>query len=62
MGLVSTYGVCVTDMGLGYLQKKSYGANLTGFSTVPHVRASGQTLTKKIIAANSLPDGRTLEK
>jgi len=46
MGLASIYGVCVTGMGLGYLQKKKYGANLTGFSTVAHVRECGQTLTK----------------
>jgi len=47
MGLVSTYGACVIGMGLGYLQKKNYGANLTGFSTVAVAWASGNYPVKK---------------
>ena len=46
MGLASSYGVCVIDMGLGYLQKKNYGANLAGFSTVAVAVASVLTPQK----------------
>jgi len=60
MGLASSYGVCVIDMGLGYLQKKNYGANLTGFSTVAVAVASVLTHTKN--KEGGIPDGRTAKK
>ena len=60
MGLASTYGACVIGMGLGYLQKKNYGANLTGFSTVAVAVAS--VLTPQKIKRGGIPDGRTAKK
>jgi len=60
MGLASSYGVCVIAMGLGHLQKKKYGANLTGFSTVAVAVAS--VLTPQKIKRGVITDTNTVKK